>query len=422
MDDLLRFFSRSQDIVLLGEARPKPVTLWLPFFNGEEFVHDRIREALNQEFSDYALIICDNSSTDNTWSVIQSLQYDLPQGTLLLRNPFNVGFSGSIAFNKDLIKSDWITFMHQDDSYLSHHLQTLMNESLRSSNEVVAISTEMGRLDPVKNIVQVTPRATMYPFTDDQVGHFIRNLTTQSIPWPSTLFRVTPYLHTLAPWHSEAFGDVEQSLALLLIGKHVTVPLTTMGYRENETSASHTTMNSELQRATTLGLLRIFHSDSFMVLAIGLPADQREIFYKKLRSSVLYRMESMSTKELVLDALDEQLNFAWKYSVPTVLTSLQNVLKDIHATRPQGIIDSLIHIHSMNSSDLGQFRSKTREETLASMFVKNPQASLLSRAIRRVLHTLEFFFPKSMVRHALRLLIRLRVRLDKGHHWDFRWR
>lgn len=413
---------REQDVILIGDRQSKPVTLWLPFYNGENFVRDRICEALDQEFTDYALVICDNASVDDTWMQVQSFRNELPPGTLLLRNAINVGFSGSISLNKHFIDSQWIAFMHQDDSYSITHLNTLIHKAQDSDEDVVAVSTEMGRLDPKAGRISIASRASMFPHTCDRAGHFLRNVATQSIPWPSTLFRVDAYMQTIAPWFTEAFGDVEQSLMLLLKGRHITIPSITMGYRENENSSSHTTTSAELLRATTLGLLRVFHSQSFQEFVKSLPDDQRVSFYENLRDAVIYRTKSMTTQELILSALDDQLCLAWENAVPQVLENMKSSFSTIQALRPQKILDSLIDMSVPSNLHLTRSTNDVILQLSETVFVKSPKKSPSSQVFTGILITLDRFLPRSMTRYILKSLIHLRVWLVRNHPWDFRWR
>ena len=51
--------------------RPEPtISIGLPVFNGENYLAEAIESILNQTWTDFELIICDNASTDRTWEIV----------------------------------------------------------------------------------------------------------------------------------------------------------------------------------------------------------------------------------------------------------------------------------------------------------------------------------------------------------------
>lgn len=47
------------------------ISIAMTTFNGELFLREQINSILNQTFSDFELIICDDCSTDNTLQIIK---------------------------------------------------------------------------------------------------------------------------------------------------------------------------------------------------------------------------------------------------------------------------------------------------------------------------------------------------------------
>ena len=50
------------------------VSVILTSFNHEQFIGEAVESVLSQSFTDYELIIWDDASTDNSWSIINSFQ------------------------------------------------------------------------------------------------------------------------------------------------------------------------------------------------------------------------------------------------------------------------------------------------------------------------------------------------------------
>ena len=47
------------------------VSICIPTYNGNLYLEETLSSVLNQSYSDFEVIIVDDQSTDNTWSIIQ---------------------------------------------------------------------------------------------------------------------------------------------------------------------------------------------------------------------------------------------------------------------------------------------------------------------------------------------------------------
>ena len=52
--------------------KPPKVSIYLSSFNHAKYLRESIESVLNQTFSDFELFIEDDSSSDDSWSIIQS--------------------------------------------------------------------------------------------------------------------------------------------------------------------------------------------------------------------------------------------------------------------------------------------------------------------------------------------------------------
>lgn len=107
----------------------------MPLYNHELYVGDAIRSVLNQKYSDFELIICNDGSTDNSFEVANSFTDE----RIKFINKPNVGTVS--ALNACLMKSsgDYICWLSSDDYYgdekLNYHLYAHNN-----SNALVSIA------------------------------------------------------------------------------------------------------------------------------------------------------------------------------------------------------------------------------------------------------------------------------------------
>ena len=190
------------------------LTVYVGIYNGIKFLNG-IENFLNtSSLRDFNLVIVDNSSTDGSWDILENWvnKFDLP--TKVVRNPINLGGGGGFELNKDLLQTEWVTFIHQDDQYETKHLETLFSAAIRSSSEVLAVSTEMGSLREDGSAILSIARPIWLADSTNKANFFLANLRSHLVPWGSTIFKTREFLSIELPWHSSAFTDTELILSL----------------------------------------------------------------------------------------------------------------------------------------------------------------------------------------------------------------
>lgn len=94
------------------------VSLIMPVYNAEVYLHEAIESILRQTFSRWQLLICDDASTDNSMSVISRFH---DERIMIFRNEVNQGYLLTCNFLFDKVASSWIGFQDADD--ISHPLR-----------------------------------------------------------------------------------------------------------------------------------------------------------------------------------------------------------------------------------------------------------------------------------------------------------
>lgn len=96
-------------------------------YNGAEFIEKQIDSILEQTYSDFELIICDDCSKDNTVSILK--EYELKDKRIkVVVNESNLGFKKNFEKIISLCNGDYIAFCDQDDIWTQNHLEILLNE------------------------------------------------------------------------------------------------------------------------------------------------------------------------------------------------------------------------------------------------------------------------------------------------------
>ncbi|NNU77319.1 glycosyltransferase family 2 protein [Clostridium estertheticum] len=98
------------------------ISVIMGVFNGEKHVSKAIDSILNQTYSDFELIICDDASTDNSLNIIKNYisKYDR---IILVENDVNLGLAATLNRCLEVAKGEYIARMDDDDVSLPHRFE-----------------------------------------------------------------------------------------------------------------------------------------------------------------------------------------------------------------------------------------------------------------------------------------------------------
>ena len=106
------------------------ISVVIPVYNKEKFIENTIYSVLNQTLSDFELIIVDDSSTDKSLSIIDSIK-DKRIKTYSIKNS---GVSKSRNYGVEKSSSNLIAFLDADDLWKNNHLEKLYKLYLENPN------------------------------------------------------------------------------------------------------------------------------------------------------------------------------------------------------------------------------------------------------------------------------------------------
>lgn len=93
-------------------------------YNGEKFLREQLDSVLQQTYSDFELVICDDHSTDKTLEIIQ--EYALRDSRIRCYvNETTLGFRRNFEHAIELCKGEYIALCDQDDIWKPDHLEVL---------------------------------------------------------------------------------------------------------------------------------------------------------------------------------------------------------------------------------------------------------------------------------------------------------
>ena len=115
------------------------VTIGLPVYNGEKFIHKCLDSLLNQTFENFVIIISDNASTDNTKKICQ--EYSQKDKRIqYIRQEKNIGLLPNFNFVLEQSNSEFFMWMGVDDYILPDYIKKNMDILVSNSNVVGSVS------------------------------------------------------------------------------------------------------------------------------------------------------------------------------------------------------------------------------------------------------------------------------------------
>ena len=114
------------------------ITVAMPVYNGEGYVHLAIQSVLDQTYSDFELLIVDNCSTDGTLEVVKA--FSDPRIRLHV-NSSNLGMVGNWNRSVELATGEYIKFLSHDDLLDTTCLEEQIAGFMRHKQENIGIVT-----------------------------------------------------------------------------------------------------------------------------------------------------------------------------------------------------------------------------------------------------------------------------------------
>ncbi len=101
------------------------VSIAMASYNGERFISEQIDSILAQTCSDFELIIWDDCSTDNTWSILQKYA-EKDSRIKIFRGKQNIGYVKNFERAIKSCQGEYIALSDQDDIWSSDHIEVLL--------------------------------------------------------------------------------------------------------------------------------------------------------------------------------------------------------------------------------------------------------------------------------------------------------
>jgi hypothetical protein len=402
-------------------------TIYIGIHNGSRFLDSLLGQIQSQTVQNFPLIIIDNFSSDESWSQILEWPTELLERAKLIRNPINLGGTGSFALNFSEVETDWFITLHQDDTYMEDHVAVLLRAIAASSTEDIVFFTDMGTQDMAGKKLFTPVRQSWVANLESPEAAFRANLLQQSVSYPSSAFRASAISPNRIPWHSSSFPDTEITLLQASLGKFKFIPTRTMLYRMNPQSESHDLNPKERVLGPFASLSRVMASESFLRLCTGVPEKQRGSFSTAVLQGIDIRLGSSPFSEIVKLIASETMGLAWDYSEDVSRTQILDTYKIAEDGRTTKLLEELGALYSGSESVKPiiqkQNLSQAQIDLEKILDEAAPPSNSQARTVQKVLlNIVGRILPLGIRRKVIGKLLQLYSSLNPQSPWNLSWK
>jgi glycosyltransferase involved in cell wall biosynthesis len=102
------------------------ISVIMPTYNQDDYIEEAIKSVLEQNYTNFELIISDNASTDNTQQIVK--RYLSDSRIIYHRNEYNMGMLANMMKAVSLAKGDYCATLPSDDFFLPGLLSQLVSK------------------------------------------------------------------------------------------------------------------------------------------------------------------------------------------------------------------------------------------------------------------------------------------------------
>ena len=122
------------------------VSIIMGIYNCESTLSEAVECILEQTFSDWELILCDDGSADDTVGIAVRYAAEYPDRIRLICNKTNLGLNRTLNRCLEVARGQYIARMDGDDRCASHRLEVEV-AALEAEPEISIVSTDMEFFD-----------------------------------------------------------------------------------------------------------------------------------------------------------------------------------------------------------------------------------------------------------------------------------
>lgn len=124
----------------MAQQNPIKTSVALCTYNGESFIKEQLNSILNQNVPVNEIVICDDCSVDNTWSILEEYKNFFPAVFKLYKNSDNLGFFNNFEKCLSLTTNELVFLSDQDDIWHTDKTEVIINFFINNPEKEVVFT------------------------------------------------------------------------------------------------------------------------------------------------------------------------------------------------------------------------------------------------------------------------------------------
>lgn len=238
-----------------GSMKKQPlISVIMPVYNGARFVGKALDSVIQQTYARTELIVCDDGSTDETWSILKKYKKAYPKMIHIYRLKKNSGESVAANYAYQKAKGEFIARLDADDVAHRNRL-TKQYEYMRQNPRVVVLGSQA----KVINTSGKTIGHKKAPLIHESIYTsfaFINPMIHPSVMFRRSLLPQRPFLYRS---NFETTDDYHTYFELLNYGQFANLPEELVSYRIHGSNKSLFNMKEKFWTDTKVRITAISH-------------------------------------------------------------------------------------------------------------------------------------------------------------------
>jgi teichuronic acid biosynthesis glycosyltransferase TuaG len=131
------------------------VSIIIPVYNATRWIVETINSVLNQTFDDFEIIAINDGSTDDSWSLLESLSKN--DERIRIFNKINTGVSDTRNFGISISNGEFIALLDSDDTWLPENLNKKVS-FLMENKEFDWVFSNMYEINDKSKVLRKAPK------------------------------------------------------------------------------------------------------------------------------------------------------------------------------------------------------------------------------------------------------------------------
>jgi glycosyltransferase involved in cell wall biosynthesis len=127
------------------------ISVLIPTYNVEKYIRSAINSVINQTYINFEIIVVDDGSSDQTFSILEEIKINEPR-LKLFKNKKNLGIVKTLNFGLSVCKGEYIVRMDGDDLCHPKKFEKQLDYLLKNQN-IALIGCDVMSIDEDNNIL-----------------------------------------------------------------------------------------------------------------------------------------------------------------------------------------------------------------------------------------------------------------------------